>query len=435
MRRGIIFSILLLIAGFTYPAHAEKRVALVVGNSAYRNVTPLDNPANDASLMSETLMGLGFSLIGNSAQLDLDKNALDNAVQSFGREMQGADVALFYYAGHGVQVRGSNYLVPVNANPTREADVDFQMVDINLVLNQMQGSGTRLNLVILDACRNNPFGGRGLRASGGGLAQIRAPEGTLISYATQPGNVAQDGNDGHSPYTQALAATVKRAGLDIFQTFNEVGLAVKRSTGGSQQPWLSSSPIDGSFYFKSAPAAVSSIPPQAPQPDAPKIEPPRQEARLTPTQPIPASPLPMDQSEIARLLQAQLKRVGCNPGTTDGNWDDSSKKAMELFNKSTQTKFDIKLASLNALDAVRSKTDRVCPLVCENGQRAEGDRCVQIGCGSGMFLNSRGACEERPVPPPKARTATHNEPAAPRRRSIPSGGGKCFALNGKNYCE
>ena len=126
--------------------------------------------------------------------------------------MQGADVALFYYAGHGVQVSGSNYLVPVTANPTREADVDFQMVDVNLVLRQMQGSGTRLNMVILDACRNNPFGARGLRASDGGLAQMRAPEGTLISYATQPGNVALDGADGHSPYTRALASTIKQAG-------------------------------------------------------------------------------------------------------------------------------------------------------------------------------------------------------------------------------
>ena len=133
---------------------------------------------------------------------------MDGAVQNFGRQVQGADVALFYYAGHGVQVAGSNYLVPVGANPTREADVDFQMVDVNLVLRQMQGSGTRLNMVILDACRNNPFGARGLRAAEGGLAQMRAPEGTLISYATQPGNVAQDGADGNSPYTKALSATI-----------------------------------------------------------------------------------------------------------------------------------------------------------------------------------------------------------------------------------
>ena len=144
MKRLIIGSLLLLVANFTCPAHAEKRIALVVGNSAYRNVSPLDNPANDAALMAETLKGIGFSLIGNGAQIDLDKNTLDDAVQSFGRQIQGADVAMFYHAGHGVQVRGSNYLVPINANPTREADVDFQMVDINLVLNQMQGSGTQL---------------------------------------------------------------------------------------------------------------------------------------------------------------------------------------------------------------------------------------------------------------------------------------------------
>src|SRR4051794_7190342 len=241
------------------PAAAEKRVALVIGNSAYQNVTRLDNPRNDAALMAETLAALGFTLIGGRAQLDLDKSAMDIAVQNFGRQIQGADVALFYYAGHGVQVNGANYLVPVGANPTREADVDFQMVDVNLVLRQMQGSGTRLNMVILDACRNNPFGARGLRSADGGLAQMRAPEGTLISYATQPGSVAMDGSDGHSPYTKALAVTVKLPGLDLFQTFNQVGLAVKRETGGSQQPWVSSSPIDGNFYFV-APAPTAAAP-------------------------------------------------------------------------------------------------------------------------------------------------------------------------------
>jgi TPR repeat protein len=284
--RSLLCLILLALSAYFSSAYAERRVALVVGNSAYQNVAILDNPANDASLMAETLRGLGFTLVGDGAQLNLDKVALDNAVQRFGRQLQSADVGLFYYAGHGVQVRGSNYLVPVNANPTREADVDFQMVDVNLVLNQMQGSGTRLNLVILDACRNNPFGGRGLRASGGGLAQIRAPEGSLISYATQPGNVAQDGDDGHSPYTRALATTIRRGGLDIFQTFNEVGLAVKRATGGAQQPWVSSSPIDGNFYFVS--------PPSSPMP--------QQEARLSePTDPL------------RRDLQTDCDRLAASP--------------------------------------------------------------------------------------------------------------------------
>src|ERR1700744_2662976 len=264
MKAFLPFAILISL-GFAGPAFAAKRVALVIGNSAYQNVTALDNPANDAALMAETLRDLGFAITGDRAQLNLDKRALDDAIQSFGKQAQGADVALFYYAGHGVQVRGSNFLVPVNANPTREADVDFQMGDFKLVLNQMKGAGTHLNMVILDACRNTPFGGRGLRASNGGLAQLRAPDGTLISYATQPGNVAQDGSDGHSPYTTALAATLKRPGYDLFQTFNAVGLTVKRSTGGAQQPWVSSSPIDGNFYFSGPQAAASASEPTTPQ--------------------------------------------------------------------------------------------------------------------------------------------------------------------------
>jgi uncharacterized caspase-like protein len=189
-RRVLAAVIALLSLLSARPVTAEKRIALVVGNSTYQKLTRLGNPRNDAMLMAETLSGLGFTLVGGRAQLDLDKAALDTDVQNFGQQIQGADVALFYYAGHGVQVNGSNYLVPVGANPTRGADVDFQMVDINLALRRMQGSGTRLNLVILDACRNNPFGARGLRSADGGLAQMRAPEGTLISYATQPGSVA-----------------------------------------------------------------------------------------------------------------------------------------------------------------------------------------------------------------------------------------------------
>jgi hypothetical protein len=221
----------------------------VIGNSAYDHIPPLSNPANDAKLIAGTLVDLGFTVVGGGAQIDLSKSALDSAVQNFGRELQGADIGLFYYAGHGVQVRGANYIVPVDANPIREADVDFQMMDVNLVLRQMEGSGARLKLVILDACRNNPFGASGLREVSRGLAVIRAPEGTLISFATQPGSVALDGTDGHSPFSQALAEIIHRPDLDIFQTFNEVGLAVKRATGGNQEPWVSTSPIEGSFYL------------------------------------------------------------------------------------------------------------------------------------------------------------------------------------------
>jgi formylglycine-generating enzyme required for sulfatase activity/uncharacterized caspase-like protein len=285
MRRlTFLFSLPVLLAGILSASAvaADKRVALVVGNSAYRNVTRLDNPANDAKLLSETLRSLGFTLVGGGAQLDLDKASFDRTVQAFGAQLAGADVGLFYYAGHGVQVRGENYLIPVDANPTKEADVDFQMLDTNLVLRQMEGAGTRLNIVILDACRNNPFGGRGLavgraqdgdntrmRAATGGLAQMQAPEGTLISFATQPGNVAQDGADGNSPYARALADTIRKPGIGIFDAFNQVGLLVKRATGGAQQPWVSSSPIDGTFYF--APSAGAAAPSVASGPAADEI--------------------------------------------------------------------------------------------------------------------------------------------------------------------
>jgi hypothetical protein len=323
---GAVIALAFLLSAIACPAAAEKRIALVVGNSAYQNVTRLDNPKNDASLMAGTLSGLGFTLVGGKAQLDLDKAALDNAVQNFGRQVQGADVALFYYAGHGVQVSGANYLVPVNANPTREADVDFQMVDVNLVLRQMQGSGTRLNMVILDACRNNPFGSRSLRAAEGGLAQMRAPEGTLISYATQPGSVAQDGADGNSPYTKALASTVRQAGLDIFQTFNQVGLAVKRATSGAQQPWVSSSPIDGTFYFV-APSTTAVPPALSPVP--------QQEARLADTLRPDPDRVPIKDAVLLRELSDRLYEHNFDPEPLD------SKNGMRLAIRQFQQKTDM----------------------------------------------------------------------------------------------
>ena len=315
----------LLAVAFSASAFAEKRVALVVGNSAYRNVPRLDNPANDAKLLADTLSSLGFTLVGGSALFDLDKPSLDQAVQALGAELAGADVGLFYYAGHGVQIRGENYLIPVDANPTKEADVDFQMLDTNLVLRQMEGAGTRLNIVILDACRNNPFGGRNLavgrardaensrmRDTSGGLAQMQAPEGTLISFATQPGGVAQDGSNGNSPYARALALTMRRPNLDIFQTFNQVGLAVKRATGGVQQPWVSSSPIDGTFYFGAPPVAVASGTP------LPASTADQQSKPTTPAGASSASaPPPQDWTRIGSLTPSS---ASSDIGRFDGFW-------------------------------------------------------------------------------------------------------------------
>ena len=243
-------------------AAAEERIALVIGNSAYRNVPALPNPASDARAMAKAVQSAGFELIGGGAQVDLDRAGLERVIREFGRRLGRDKVGLFYYAGHGVQVGGANYLVPVDANLNTQADVKYELVDAGYVLDEMTAANNRLNLVILDACRNNPFGGRGIRAVSRGLAQVTAPAGTLISYATQPGEVAEDGDGANSPYTSALVKAIDAPGLGIFDMFNRVGLAVKASTNGRQQPWVASSPIDGQFYFKpppetGAPAAIA----------------------------------------------------------------------------------------------------------------------------------------------------------------------------------
>ena len=156
----LLFAAVLLCAGLSSAAHAEKRVALVIGNSAYRAVPALPNPAADAKLMSDTLLSLGFFVVGGGAELDLDKAGFDDALQKFKTELIGADVALFYYAGHGVETHGLNYLAPVDAHPLEEADIFTQMVGMPDILDQLEKSGTRINLVLLDACRDNSFSAR-----------------------------------------------------------------------------------------------------------------------------------------------------------------------------------------------------------------------------------------------------------------------------------
>lgn len=251
-----------------FGADHPRRVALVIGNAEYQFVPRLSNSTNDARLLAETLKQLDFELIGGGPQLNLDRSGMERAIREFGKRLGQGDVGLFFYSGHGLQIRGKNYLVPVSANPTNLADVDFELLDADTVLDQMSYSGTSLNLVILDACRNNPFGGRGLRDVGTGLAQMAVPQGTLISYATQPGGVAQDGEPGgNSPYTAALGRVLKTPGTDILRVFNLVGVEVSRATRGEQIPWVSSSPIDGEFFLAApTPTPVAIVVPQPPGP-------------------------------------------------------------------------------------------------------------------------------------------------------------------------
>jgi hypothetical protein len=230
------------------PAGSEgHRLALVIGNGAYREAPPLANPVNDARLISQTLRALGFDVI---EVLDADQTMMKRAIQGFGAKLDqhGKDgVGLFFYAGHGVQARGKNFLMPVSAHIEREADLEIEAVAADSVLAQMEDARSRLNFVILDACRNNPFG-RGFRSASRGLARMDAPAGTLIAYSTAPGDVAVDGEGANSPYSENLARAMRQGGVPVEQTFKQVRLAVREATRDIQTPWESSS-LTGEFYF------------------------------------------------------------------------------------------------------------------------------------------------------------------------------------------
>jgi uncharacterized caspase-like protein len=244
----------LILAFSALPALAEKRVALVVGNSKYAQVTQLANPANDANDIATALRGAGFEVI---VGLDVDKQAFDTKVRNFAELLDGSDVAIFFYAGHGLQVGGRNYLIPVDARLANERDLDFDAVSLDLVLKQMElGRGDKTNIVFLDACRDNPFSGNlarsmGTRSTsiGKGLAQVETGVGTFIAYSTQPGNVALDGKGRNSPFTAALSKHVLETDRDLTGVMIEVRKDVLAATGGKQVPWDHSA-LTGEFYFQ-----------------------------------------------------------------------------------------------------------------------------------------------------------------------------------------
>lgn len=227
----------------------QHRVALVIGNAKYQYVPSLRNPANDARLIASQLYADGFDLIEGGAETDLTRAAMLAAIRKFAEKLGPDTVGIFYYAGHGLSVDGQNYLIPVDANPTSARDVDFELVGANLILQQMARAMNGLNVIILDACRNNPFNGGGMRALGGGLSAMKAPRGTLIAYSTQPDTVAPDGSGSDSPYSAALADALREPGLGVLDTFNRVGVRVSAATKDAEVPWVSASPIAGEFYF------------------------------------------------------------------------------------------------------------------------------------------------------------------------------------------
>jgi len=530
------------------PARAEKRVALVIGISRYQEVPQLGNPAHDAAAMGALFRKAGFDVVDEKR--DLGIVGLRRAVREFSEKAQDADIAVVYYAGHGIEVNGLNYLVPADAKLARDFDVEDEAVSLDRVLSALDPV-KRLRLVILDACRDNPFAGTikksvASRSIGRGLAKVEPTSpNTLVAFATKAGAVADDGNGENSQYTSALVKYIAEPGVDVRVAFGRVRDEVLKKTANRQEPFVYGS-LGGDnlalvpqpskppntdadaridyeyaaqigtkevwdsfiekyptgFYANLARAQVKRLVAaeqsqavaenarrDAEERAAQKAEKPqrrleesakaqskeleeakkqaelaqqraeaaRQEveqarrqaveearrqveqakgvanengekvATLTSGQPeqpaAPASSPKIGQADIARLLQAHLKRVGCNSGKIDGDWDEGSQRSLELFNKNAKTKFDTKVASLEALDAVRNETDRVCPLICSRGERVAGDRCVQIGCASGYFLASSGSCERRRhEPAPTQRTALRPRAGAPLLRSAPSDG-------------
>lgn len=269
---------------FSSLAAAETRIALVIGNSSYQHTSPLDNPANDADLMEKTLKAVGFQV---TKVVDATRFEMRQAMLTYSRSLaQPNTVGVFYYAGHGMQVEGQNYLLPIDAAPARKDELSLHGVSINdflRTLDSVSGKQGRLNVVILDACRNNPFA-RGWRAVSRGLATVDAPSGTLIAFATAPGDVASDGTGKNSPYTSALAKMITKPGLAIEQTFKGARNLVWEWTsksGSPQIPWESTS-LRGDFYFvpqgKGPIGDKKELKPSADR--AKKIDPPNDHATL-----------------------------------------------------------------------------------------------------------------------------------------------------------
>lgn len=222
---------------------SEPRTALVIGNADYQNGR-LRNPINDAQSVADKLFQLGFKVLLRKNQ---NRESMYQSIMDFRNMLKEGGVGLFYYAGHGMQINGRNFLIPIDANIQHEEDIEFRGIDAGMVLSQMEAARSRVNLVVLDACRNNPYA-RANRSGLNGLAQMEAPKGTLIAFSTAPGSLAMDGGTNNSVYTKHLVQKLDMPAIPVEQVFKEVRIAVSHETGDKQIPWESSS-LMGDFYF------------------------------------------------------------------------------------------------------------------------------------------------------------------------------------------
>ena len=553
---------LLAFCAASQAARADKRVALVVGNSEYQNVIALANPVRDAAAIANMFKKAGFDVV--DSRRDLSNAEMRRALRDFTDKARDADIAVIYYAGHGIEVNGVNYLVPVDAMLQRDTDAYDEAISLDRILQAIEPA-KRLHFVILDACRDNPFLKKMTRTVASrsmerGLVGVE-PNGqnTLIAYAAKAGYTALDGDGKNSPFALALLKHLTTPGLDLRRALGLVRDDVLAATGNKQEPYYTGSLGGEDMTLVPAPAAppkavadtrgdyelaervgtkeawdsfITAYPSgfytdlakaqrnklaaetarlaatekaraateaqarlaaegakaseqaraaaqskaaedarlaaeknkqaeeakvalaqqakaareqraaeektkkpdviasaEQPKPNQPADEQPRGQAVavLPPADQAKdlVKPSTSDRpttADIPRLLQSELKRVGCNAGEVNGEWNAPSRRALGAFNKAAGTSFDVKLASLDALDAVRGKTGRVCPLDCDSGYRANGDHCVKIVCDDDEVLGANGSCHPRPE--------RRAKPAA-RRAS----GSKCFSFNGTSVCQ
>ncbi|MBR0858885.1 caspase family protein [Bradyrhizobium liaoningense] len=538
--------VLLIVATWlgTGSALAEKRVALVMGNSAYKNVAKLANPANDAALVGGMLGKAGFDTV--DVKLDLNVVDMRKALREFGSKAREADIAVIYYAGHGIELDGTNYLIPTDAALETDTDVLDEAFPLDRVLFAIEPA-KQLRLVILDACRDNPFAKTmkrtvASRAIGRGLAKVEPTSpNTMVAFAAKAGSTASDGDARNSPFATALVERLPMPGLDLRKAFGFVRDDVLKTTGYKQEPYVYGSlggddvplvaakPViagpqanpdaeirrdyelalqlgtrDGwtaflgqypdGFYAnlakgqlnkiaaeetraaaaekarqaedeksrlaaerakkaeqeKAAAAAKAAEDAKAAAEKAKQIEEAKaavaeqrrkdaeaaaakaladkqaaekalaekaladkaavdravaekqatekpqdadsqqKVAAIAPTSTQPS----LSPQETAKLVQSELRRVGCLAAAADGDWNASSQRSLTLFNKYAGTKLDAKLASFDALDAIKAKPGRVCPLVCDHGFKADGDACVKITCRAGYRVNDDNECEK-----------------------------------------
>jgi len=355
----VLCSVLAALATPVAPAEA-RRVALVIGNGAYEHTRALPNARNDARVIAALLGKIGFVV---SEANDLAYRPMREAIRAFGQTAQGAEMALVYYAGHGLEVAGENWLLPVSSALRHERDLEYEAVSLSSILAAVKDAA-RLRLVILDACRNNPLGDRielpsaTPRSVPRGLARIEPSGDILVAYSAKHGTLAEDGPaGGNSPFAAALALNLATPGLDVRIMLGKVRDAVKKATAGRQEPFTYGSVGGDVVALLTGPVA-----------DAASAKPPASHSTAMETVvalavPEPGSaPAQLDRDKLTRDLQRQLKRVGCDPGAVDGKWGANAKSALLDFAKHTKVALVTDEATTAALVAVAARKDRACPL-------------------------------------------------------------------------